>query len=136
MAVSDELYDRLFSELVSPEDPETAVAAAVFDTKMPDEDVYPVPALPVLVFQEISDVPSVKTIEGTIAIRESRWQVSVYATSTTAARAVKEAVITALHGYIGTAIRRCDFESAPGMIEEADLVPPRFHIPVDFTITQ
>jgi tRNA threonylcarbamoyladenosine modification (KEOPS) complex Pcc1 subunit len=127
--ISDDLYARL-NELVTDD---AGTLAAVFDTKRPGN----VSALkPIAVFSEVSDVASERTIDGKIALRDSRWQISIYAEDLGDARAAKETVIAKLHGYTAESIEACRFESAPGVIYESDLVPPEYHLPVDFTVTQ
>jgi hypothetical protein len=127
--ISDDLYARL-NELATDD---AGTLAAVFDSKRADG----VSAVkPIAVFSEISDVASARTIDGKIALRQSRWQVSIYAEDLGDARAAKEAVIAKLHGYTAESIEACQFESAPGVIYESDLVPPEHHIPIDFMVTQ
>lgn len=131
--ISEELYARL-ATLVD-DGTNSGTLAAVYDTKLPDGDIPPAD-LAVVVFQCISDTPLVRTIQGTIPLRDSLWQVSVRALDIHTARNAKEAIIASLHGYTGTLIRWASFESAPGEIFEGDYVPPQYHIPIDFTITQ
>jgi len=123
MPVNDDLYTALTTALGSTVD-------GVFDTKFPPRYVL---ANPAVVFTSISDVPET-AIDGAIIRRVARWQVSVWAGDLVSARAVKAAVIAALHGYSGTYIARCEFENCPAEFFEEDAVPPGYHIPIDFMI--
>ena len=119
MSVTSDLYTAL-----SP-----VAADSVFDTKMPDDLAI---TAPVIVFQLISDTPAVP-IDGAIIGREQRWQVSVYSPDITTARATGAAVITALHGLKAATIKRAEFELSLELYDSS-VVPPLYHIPLDFIV--
>jgi hypothetical protein len=127
MPVNEDLYDALAT---------VASVDAVFDTKAPDNYTL---AGTILIFQSISDVPGV-FIDTELGTRAQRWQVSVESPvlpgvdALLAARTAKAAVLTALHGLSGGAIKLCEFESAPGETYESDSAPPYYFIPIDFMI--
>jgi hypothetical protein len=121
--VNDEIYTALSS---------LDWVDGIYDTKLPDGYVV---TGTVLVFSSVSETPDI-AIDGDIVRQVARWQVSVRSADITAARAAKRAVIAALHGYSGVFIARCDFESSPGEIFEADVLPFQYHIPIDFMIQE
>lgn len=122
MSVATEIYDALCPAVVPD--------GEAYDTKLPDDFSL---AGTALVFQMISDVPS-GSIDGTILGYEQRWQVSIYDVDLERARAVKNAVISALHMLSGNFIKLCVFESAQEFVQVAT-VPPSYHIPLDFIIS-
>lgn len=89
---------------------------------------------PHVVVSTISDVPTT-CIDATIALRDQRISCECCAPTLTAARALKESLIAALQGWRGGAIAACAFESGGPELFDADLVPPRYIIPVDFMLT-
>jgi hypothetical protein len=117
--VTSELYDAI-----------SAVAPA-YDAKLPDSYAL---TDPVIVVLAISDVPTV-TIDAAIVLRDQRITCEVHALTIQAARVTKEALITALHGWRGGAVKACAFESGGPELYDADLVPPRYVLPVDFMLT-
>ena len=125
MAIEGDIYDRLASQL-------GASVAAIYDTTRPEGEVLG--ALPVVVFQRISS-DSTSVLPGPMALRETAFQVTVYCSEgfLTAGRAVREAVITALHNYRAGVFKGArhvnDFEVPPS----EDI--PEYQIPIDFTFT-
>lgn len=115
--------------------------AGLFDSKLPDGYVL---AAPVIVFSSVSDTPEDVAIDGEIMREAERWQVSIRVpvsykdtggrAPVVVARALKAAVIAALHGYIGGDIVRADYESCPGQVFEAEIAPFQYHLPIDFMI--
>jgi hypothetical protein len=103
----------------------------VFDTKTPDE--YKLIGA-IIVVSAISDVPET-AIDSTIRAREQRITCEVQALNLTTARAVKESLIAALNGWRGGPVGSCLFEHGGPELYDADLIPPRYCLPVDFMVT-
>jgi hypothetical protein len=108
-----------------------STVAPAYDAKLPDSYAL---TDPVIVVLAISDTPT-PTISGEIALRDQRITCEVHALTIQAARTAKEALIIALHGWRGGAVKACAFESGGPELYDADLVPPRYVLPVDFMLT-
>lgn len=121
--VNDDIYTALNTAL-------GVAVAGIYDTKLPDN--YELTGA-VVAFSLVSDIPDV-AIDGAVVHRVARWQVSVRALDLPTLRSVKATVITALHGYRGASISRCDFESAPGELFESATIPFCYHAPIDFMV--
>lgn len=105
--------------------------SAVFDTKVPD--AYRLNT-PVVVVSNISDVPTTE-ISGTIDCIDTRITCEVQALKLGDARTIKQRLIAALNGWSGGPIGVVVFESGGPELYDGTIVPPRYCLPVDFTVT-
>lgn len=128
--MTQDLYNRITTAL-------EGFIADTYDAKLPDVNDDGTPwklTVPVIIAYSISDVPT-NTIDGMIAIREQRITCEVQALDIGAARVIKEALIVALHGWRGTLVKVCIFENGGPELYDAELIPPRYCLPVDFMLT-
>jgi len=123
--MDSDLYTRITGQL-------GASICGLFDVKMPDDWETFTP--PVIVTQGISDEPT-STIDSRLALRDKRVQCSIFAADIDDGRAVKEALIVALHGWSGGSVKACTLESGGPELYEADGIPPVYHLPVDFMLS-
>jgi hypothetical protein len=128
--VTSDLYDRIVDQL-------GASLGGVYDADLPEvnEDGTQWKLTdPVIVTSGISDVPT-STIDSRIALRDQRVTCEVQALDLRQARLIKEALITALHGWKGSIVKMCQFENGGPELKDWDLNPPRWCLPVDFMVT-
>lgn len=128
--MNGDLYDRIMDQLGTS-------LGGVYDADLPEtnEDGSQWRLTdPVIVTSGISDVPT-STIDSRIALRDQRVTCEVQALDLRQARLIKEALITALHGWRGTVIKVIQFENGGPELKDLDLNPPRWCLPVDFMVT-
>lgn len=128
--MTGDLYDHIVASLGSDiED--------VFDSKLPDDHSFGSNAnfaKAVIVYYPIHDTPE-RAIDSTISGRAQRITLEVQAYDLTTARNVKELLINACNGFAGDTVTSCVLELAGPELYDYDLNPPRYCLPVDFTIT-